>query len=113
MTEERFQEYVDDFRAFSKLHKVGYGRPEDLAGLMVAMRSSDRFRADLASMVRTVLYREREGVTQAEMLRLVAVVWGGDEAKKPGTLQEAAAAEIGGYIREVLSRPAPRSRWSR
>jgi hypothetical protein len=106
MIAERIHEYVEEFRAFSKLHKVGYGHPHDLMTLPFVMDQSERFRVEMASMVRSVFYREREGVTKAELLRIVAVTWGGEGADRNLRMPELEEF-LGGVLNRSPGEPQP------
>ena len=105
MTKERFEGYVEEFRTFSKFHKIKFGHRPDLRTLMSTVRSSERFRTELTSMVRSVLYREGEGVSRAELEQIVEVTWGGAEGDHRTPESAPVMAEIGGFLGEVLSRP--------
>ena len=57
-------------------------------------------------MVRVDVYREGGGLTQAEVLRLIAVAWGGEGGAESLQRVESRAQELSRLVLGVLSRPA-------
>jgi hypothetical protein len=77
---DRFAEYVDELHEFSGTHRVPCGKPEDLKQLVEALRNSELFATDFCSSIRSVVLREQCQVSESQLLTLVVVAWGGENA---------------------------------
>src|ERR1700722_3021939 len=74
---ENFAEYVRELHEFSQTYHVPCGKPEDLKSLVERLESSETFATDFASMIRSVVFRERFQASPSDLLNLVTMAWGG------------------------------------
>ena len=87
----RLAPYVTELREFFASWQMRFGTPEDLAAFAQALREPGTFREELASLTRSVAYREQGTIGIAEMLELMTVAMGG-----------ASIAEAGEAVREPV-----------
>lgn len=74
-----FDAHVEELRAFFRTREMAFGSPADLKPFVERLDSDANFRDEIASMVRTIIYRERDGVSWAELMEVLAVAAGGRE----------------------------------
>lgn len=98
MNTEQFACYIEEFHEFSASHGVPFGSPEDLRGLLLALSSDETFFEECASMLRSVVYRERGEANATALLMLVATVWSGPGVETGGALTE----ETEGHLRRFV-----------
>lgn len=103
---DRFAEYVAELRAFSGTYRVACGAPEDLAPLVRALRKSQTFALDFGSMLRSIVLNEHFQASDAELLILVAVAWGGATADDSMDQLPPIFQDLGKIIQDVLHRSA-------
>ena len=73
----RFAPYVVELREFFTSRGMGFGAPEDLAVFAHALREPGTFRQELASLTRSMVYREQGKIAITELLELMMVSMGG------------------------------------
>lgn len=101
---QRFAPYIDELRDFFLARKVSFGTPEDLIAFPERL-GDPAFADEMASMARSVLYRENEAVPLREITELIAVAVGGaqlDEAE-PGL--DAPIAAVHAFVLAVTRPP--------
>lgn len=103
---DRFAEYVADLREFSGTHRVPCGKPEDLTGLVEALRSSPAFAMDFGSMMRSIVLNEHFQASESELITLVAIAWGGPIADDSTDHVPRAMKDLGRILADVLRRGA-------
>jgi hypothetical protein len=59
---------------------VRFGSAEDLSSFVARLESDARFRDEMASMVRATIYRERDGLSQLDLMELLAMAASGTQA---------------------------------
>jgi hypothetical protein len=74
---ENFAEYVRELHEFSETYHVPCGKPEDMKSLVERLETSETFAGDFASMIRSVVFRERFQASPSNLLNLVTVAWSG------------------------------------
>lgn len=80
--------YLSDFERLYRFHSLPSGSPEDFCGMARRLASSEGFRLDLSSLVRSVRDRNGGEMTSREMLTLAAMASGG------AAIAEAAGPEV-------------------
>jgi hypothetical protein len=78
--------HIEELRAFFKTRDVAYGSAEDLKPFVDRLDSDAGFRDEISSMVRTIIYRERDGLSRLELIELMETAVGGpavDDAETP------------------------------
>ena len=74
---ENYAEYIRELHEFSQTYHVPCGKPEDLKNLVERLETSETFAADFASMIRSVVFRERFQASPSDLLNLVTIAWSG------------------------------------
>jgi len=82
--------------AFFNTRGVEYGSPANLKPFMDRLDSDTAFRDEIASLVRTIIYHERDGLSWAELMELLAAAVGG-----PG-LDDVAEPEVRESVRRMM-----------
>jgi TonB family protein len=76
---------------------MGFGSPEDLKPFVDRLESDASFRDEVASLMRTIIYRERDGLSWAELMELLAAAVGGP------AVADAEAPEARAAVRSLMS----------
>lgn len=103
-----FAPHIEEFQEFFQSRGMSFGSPLDLPSFVDRLGSDTSFRDDMASMVRMVIYRERDGLSRLEFVELVTAAVGGRQA------EYAAAPEIREAVRQVMDFVVSvfRTRWN-
>lgn len=72
-----FEPHIEELHDFFKSRGVSFGSAADLKPFVDRLDSDSGFRDEAASMVRTIIYRERDGLAWTELMELVAAAVGG------------------------------------
>lgn len=72
-----WRSYLSDFERLYRFHSLPTGSPEDFCGMARRLASSEGFRLDLSSLVRSVRDSNGGEMTSREMLTLMAMAVGG------------------------------------
>jgi hypothetical protein len=81
-----FGPHIEELHAFFKTRGVQYGSPQDLKQFMDRLDSDPAFRDEIGSLVRTIIYHERDGLSWAELMELLAAAVSGpgiDDVTEP------------------------------
>jgi TonB family protein len=81
-----FGPHIEELHGFFKTRGVEFGSPQHLKPFMDRLDSDTGFRDEIASLVRTIIYRERDGLSWAELMELLAAAVGGpglDDVTEP------------------------------
>lgn len=89
--------HIEDLQAFFRSRDVQFGSAEDLQPFLERVDSDARFRDETASMLRTIIYRERDGLSRLELMELLTTAVGGPE------VENAAAPEIRDEVRRLMA----------
>ncbi|HXS13340.1 MAG TPA: energy transducer TonB [Acidobacteriaceae bacterium] len=73
--------HVEELRAFFTTRGVGFGSAEDLKPFLERLDSDASFADEMGSMVRTIIYRERDGLSRLELIELLETAVGGPAAE--------------------------------
>ena len=73
----RFAPYIDELHHFFTGHGLRFGAPPDILPLAERLARPGVFHDEMSSMVRAVIYREQESLTQADLLGLITTAAGG------------------------------------
>jgi len=92
-----FGPHIEELHAFFKTRGVTFGSPEDLKPFMERLESDTSFRDEISSLVRTIIYQERDGLSWAELMELLAAAVGG-----PG-LDDVTAPEVREAERRMMA----------
>ena len=92
-----FGPHIEELHAFFKTRTVAYGSAEDLKPFVDRLDSDAGFRDDIASMMRTIIYRQRDGLSWAELMELLAAAVGGQG------VEEADAPEVRDAVRRLMA----------
>lgn len=79
-TVDRFAPHVHDLQEFFGARGVHFGSAQDLSSFVARLESDAGFRDEMASMVRAVIYRERDGLSRLELMELLAMAASGMQA---------------------------------
>ncbi len=107
-TVERFAPHVHDLQQFFGARGVSFGSAEDLSSFVARLESDASFRDETASMVRAVIYRERDGVSRLELMELLATAASGTQA------DHVALPELREAVRKLMTfvESVFRTRWN-
>jgi outer membrane biosynthesis protein TonB len=100
-----FEKHIEDFHEFFRSRGVSFGSPGDLPPFVARLAADPSFRDDMASMVRTVIYRERDGVSRLELVEMVAVAVEGTQVENAGQPENREAErQVVGFVDGVFRR---------
>jgi TonB family protein len=91
-----FGPHIEELHAFFKTRGVAFGSAEDLKPFADRLDSDAGFRDEIASMVRAIIYRERDGLSWAELMELLAAAVGG------AGVEDATAPEVREAVRRLM-----------
>ena len=89
--------HIEELQAFFETRGVAYGSAEDLKPFVERLASDAGFADEMASMVRTIIYRERDGLSRLELIELMETAVGG-----PAVEENAAASEVREAVRRLM-----------
>ena len=92
-----FGPHVEELQEFFRSRGVRFGSAVDLPPFVERLQSDASFGDETASMVRTVIYRERDGLSRLELMELLATAVGGSE------VDNAAAPEIREAVGKLMA----------
>jgi TonB family protein len=98
----RFAPYVAELREFFTSRGMGFGTPEDLAAFAQALREPGTFREELASLTRSVVYREQGTIPITELLELMMVAMGGAKIAEAGESAREPVRELLGFLGKAM-----------
>ena len=98
----RFAPYVAELREFFAGRGMGFGVPEDLAAFAQALKEPGTFREELASLTRSVVYREQGTIAVTELLELMMVAMGGARVAEAGEAVREPVRELLGFLSKVM-----------
>lgn len=102
-----FAPHLEELHDLFRRRGVASGAPGDLAPFVERLSKDASFRDEMASMVRAIIYRERDGLTPVELLELLVTAVAGSPAEDaPADVREA-VRRLMGFIAGVF-----RSRWN-
>lgn len=104
----RFPEHVQEIRELLLKEKLPVPSPEAIPELSSRLKTDERFRADVASLMRATLYQEREGIGYEDLLGILVVAAAGTERDLNSESQEADIREMLRFLlqsRRVTFRP--------
>src|ERR1700709_517399 len=88
----RLAPYIGELHEFFTSRSMRFGSPEDLAPIALLLSVPGSFQDEMASIIRSILYREQGTVQHGELLELVTVAIGGSRVDE-------AAQELYGPVR--------------
>lgn len=91
-----FGPHIEELHAFFETRGVTFGSVEDLKPFVDRLDSDSAFRDEIGSMLRTIIYRERDGLSWAELMELLAAAVGGP------TVEEAAGPDERDAVRRLM-----------
>jgi TonB family protein len=94
----RFAPYVAELREFFTSRGMGFGAPEDLAAFAQALREPGTFREELASVTRSVVYREQGKIAVTELQELMMVAMSGTTTAESGE----SVRELQGFLGNAM-----------
>lgn len=106
----RFSAHVEDIREFLRKEKLPVPSPDAIPQLSSRLRTDQRFRADVASLMRATLYREREEIGYEDLLGILVAATAGTEQDLKSESQEAEIREMLRFLlqsRRTMFRPEP------
>jgi hypothetical protein len=98
----RFAPYVAELREFFASREMRFGAPEDLAAFAQALREPGTFREELASLTRSVVYREQGTIAITELLELMTVAMGGARIAEAGEAVREPVRELLGFLGKAM-----------
>jgi len=85
----RYPAHVQDIREFLLKEELPVPSPDAIPQLSSRLGTDPRFSADVASLMRAILYQEREGIGYEDLLGILVAAAGGTEHDLNSDLQEA------------------------
>ena len=98
----RFAPYVAELREFFASSGMRFGTPEDLAAFAEALKEPGTFREELASLTRSVVYREQGKIAITELLELMTVAMGGARVAEAGEVAREPMRELLGFLGKAM-----------
>jgi len=92
-----FGPHIEELQAFFRTRGVAFGSVQDLKPFVDRLDADAGFRDEIASMLRTIIYRERDGLSWAELMELLAAAVGGP------AVEEAEAADVREAVRRLMA----------
>ena len=82
----RFTPYISELQVLLAAHGVPFGAPGQLVGLADQLSRGSSFTDELSAEIRSIIFREKEGITQSELLEVLTSAAGGDtvDLQDPG-----------------------------
>lgn len=102
-----FAPHIEELHEFFRSRGVVFGKPEDLNPFVERLSKDESFRDEMASMVRAIIYRERDGLTPAELMELLVTAVTGTPAEDEPEEARDAVRQMMGFAAGVF-----RSRWN-
>lgn len=102
-----FAPHIEELHEFFRSRGVAFGKPEELKPFVERIQSDESFRDEMASMVRAIIYRERDGLMPAELLELMVVAVTGTPVEDVPEQDQDAVRQMTGFVGGVF-----RSRWT-
>jgi outer membrane biosynthesis protein TonB len=102
-----FAPHIEELHDLFRSRSVGFGAPEDLGPFVERLSKDASFCDEMSSMVRAIIYRERDGLTPAELLELLVTAVAGMAAEDTPETARDAVRQMMGFIGGVF-----RSRWN-
>src|SRR5579875_1485717 len=75
----RFAPYIEELRMFFSSCGLSFGTSAEIAPFVQRLSAPGYLREGLCSMIRSVIYREQENISQVELLDLVVIAVGGTQ----------------------------------
>jgi hypothetical protein len=101
-----FARHVADLRLFLESRGLGYGEAKDIGAAAERLETDAAFREEMASVLRAIIYRERDVLAPIELFELVAAAIGGEREQGEEEIHEP-LRKLLAYVKEVC-----RSRWA-
>lgn len=98
----RFAPYVAELREFFTSRGMGFAAPEDLAVFAQALKEPGTFSGELASLTRSVVYREQGKISITELLELMTVAMGGARVAEAGESVREPVRELLGFLGKAM-----------
>ena len=98
----RFAPYVAELREFFASRGMGFGAPRDLAAFAQALKEPGTFREELASLTRSVVYREQGTIAITDLLELMTVAMGGARISEAGEVVREPVRELLGFLGKAM-----------
>ncbi len=98
-----FGPHVEELHAFFTSRGVAFGSVEDLKPFVERLDADANFADEMASMVRTIIYRERDGLSRLELIELMETAVGGPAAEDAETPEvREAVRRLMGFVESVF-----------
>jgi len=103
-----FGSHVEELQAFFRTREVKFGSATDLKPFVERLDADADFRDEMASMMRTIIYRERDGLSWPELIELLTAAVGGEE------VDQETAPDVRESVRRLMSfvESVFRTRWN-
>lgn len=88
---------MEELHAFFKTRGVTFGSAEDLKPFVERLDSDAGFREEIASMMRAIIYRERDGLSWPELVELLTAAVGGEH------VENAESPEVREAVRRLMA----------
>ena len=99
---ERFAPHIEMLREFLASRGMPFGAPRDLYLLIERLSTPSAFDKDMASMLRTIVFREGMSITRVELLELVTIAVGGAQVEEAAQEIHEPVGKLLAFINEVL-----------
>lgn len=98
----RYAAYIHELRDFFAGRNVRFGSPQDIIPFAERLGPPSFFRDEMSSLVRAIVYREREGVSRPELLELVAIAVGGSQIENRAKEFERSLDQVSEFLGSAL-----------
>ena len=78
-----FGPHVEELHAFLGTRGMGFGSVRDLKPFVDRLDADASFADEMASMVRTIIYQERDGLSRLELIEVIETAVAGPEMETP------------------------------
>jgi TonB family protein len=98
----RFGGYIEELREFLTSRRLTTGSLEDLEPFMGRVTASESFKEEMASMVRSILYREDEAVSRDHLTGLLLVTITGAHAEEAKAALNPEVGRVRAFVDETM-----------
>ncbi len=99
----RYAPYVEELQEFFAGRRLQFGHPDDVTALGQRLSIAGFFREEMSSMVRAIIYREREGISRPELLEIIVTAIGGTRIRADAPALAVPLAQITEFLNHVLT----------
>ena len=88
-TASRFGDYIEEFQKTFRANGIAFGSPDDFFAVARKLNASTQLRADLSTLVKSIIDRESGTVSLRTILTIIALASGGPPSTSSSTSSSA------------------------